>query len=174
MAAPEHVPIDPAQQVRDYASPPRRTDPWIADRPGELSGRQPSGPALGTAGPDQGYAYKLVHLFDDRLNLGEVHRQDAVAGCVALAMKRSALYGRAPVVHDLTAAFTIYGFLDADPPAELAASRAQLFAEVASDHHYFERRHLVDRVDETWLRKSHETIINQYKADWTALFLDQG
>ncbi len=85
-------------------------------------------------------------------------------------MKRSALFGRAPVVHDLTAAFTIYGFLDEDPPAELVAEREQLFAEVASDHHYFERRHLVDRVDETWLRKPHGTITNQYASNWTLLF----
>jgi len=142
----------------------------LADRPGELDGPQPSGPALGTAGPDQGYAFRLVHLFDDRLNLGGVGRADAVAGCVALAMKRSALFGRAPVVHDLTAGFTIYGFLDEDPPAELVTEREQLFAEVASDHHYFERRHLVDRVDETWLRKSHDTITNQYASNWTLLF----
>jgi len=172
VAAPEHVPVDPTQQVRGYSSPPRRNDPWLADRPGELDGPQPSGPALGTAGPDQGYAFRLVHLFDDRLNLGGVARGDAVAGCVALAMKRSALFGRAPVVHDLTAAFTIYGFLDEDPPAELAAARTGLFAEVASDHHYFERRHLVDRVDEQWLHKPHGTIANQYAADWTELFTE--
>lgn len=170
MAAPEHVPVDPTQEVRGYSSPPRRPDPWLADRPGELDGPQPSGPALGTAGPDQGYAYRLVHLFDERLNLGSVHRADAVAGCVALAMKRSALFGRAPVVHDLTAAFTIYGFLDDDPPAELVETRTELFAEVASDHHYFERRHLVDRVSDEWLRKPHNTIINQYAANWTQLF----
>ena len=172
MAAPEHVPVDPTQQVRGYRSPPRRPDPWKADRPGELQGRQPSGPALGTAGPDQGYAFRLVHLFDDRLYLGGVDRGDAIAGCVALAMKRSALLGRAPVVHDLTAAFTIYGFLDAAPPPALAARRAELFAEVESDHHYFERRHLVDRVSEEWLTRSHDAIAAQYQAEWTALFLE--
>lgn len=170
MAAPEHVPIDPTQQVRGYQSPPRRPDAWHADRPGELGGPQPSGPALGTAGPDQGYAYRLVHLFDDRLHLGSVSHHDAVAGCVSLAMKRSALFGRAPVVHDLTAAFTIYGFLDGDPPAELVANRTELFAEVASHHHYSELRHLVDRVDESWLRQSHQRIETQYKADWSAFF----
>ena len=170
MAAPEHVPIDPTQQVRGYSSPPRRPDPWLADRPGELGGPQPSGPALGSAGPDQGYAYRLVHLFDDRLSLGDVNRDDAVAGCVSLAMKRSALFGRAPVVHDLTAAFTIYGFLDADPPAELVETRTELFAEVSNDHHYFERRQVVDRVDEDWLRKTHGVIETQYAADWTVFF----
>ena len=153
MAAPEFVPIDPTQQVRVYRSPPRRPDPWKAERPGELDGPQPSGPALGTAGPDQGYAFRLVHLFEDRLHLGGVQKADAIAGCVALAMKRSALLGRAPVVHDLTAAFTIYGFLDAE-----------------NVHHYFERRQVVDEVSEDWLRKPHDTIVAQYRAGWRALF----
>lgn len=170
MAAPEHVPVDPTKRVRGYTSPPRRPDPWKADRPGDLTGPQPSGPALGTAGPDQGYAYRLVHLFDERLYLGGVHQADAVAGCVALAMKRSGLFGRAPVVHDLTAAFTIYGFLDPDPPVELVEARAGLFAEVANDHHYSERRHLVDRVDQEWLTRSHDAIASQYEADWTVFF----
>lgn len=172
MAAPEHVPIDPTRPVRRYTSPPRRPDPWTAGRPGELSGRQPSGPALGTAGPDQGYAFRLVPLFDDKLFLGDVGRADAVAGCVALAMKRSGLFGRGPVVHDLTAAFTIYGFLDGEVPAELGSERAELFAEVANHHHYSELRHLVDRVDAEWLRRSHDDIAAQYRADWRAFFPD--
>jgi hypothetical protein len=171
VAAPDYVPIDPTQQVRSYTSPPRRPDPWTAGRPGELDGRRPSGPSLGTAGPDQGYAFRLVHLFDDKLFLGGVDEDDVVAGCVALAMKRSALFGRAPVVHDLTAAFTIYGFLDGNPPAELAEARTRLFAEVANDHHYSERRHLVDRVDEEWLTRSHDAIAGQYAKDWTVFFV---
>ncbi len=142
----------------------------MADRAGDLEGLQPKGPALGTAGPDQGYAYRLVHLFDDRLHLNGVDKQDAIEGCLAIAMKRSALFGRAPVVHDLTAAFTIYGFLDANPPAELAAERSELFAEVKSTHHYSERRHLVDRVSEEALMTSHETIAAQYQSDWRQLF----
>lgn len=85
-------------------------------------------------------------------------------------MKRSALFGRAPVVHDLTAAFTVYGFLDSSPPAELASKRSELFAEVKSNHHYTERRHLVDRVSEEALMKSHETIAAQYQSDWQQLF----
>ena len=136
------------------------------------TGGQPSGKALGTAGPDQGYALKLVRRFDDRLQLGGVHHGDAVAGCVALAMKRSALFGRAPVIHDLTVAFTIYGFLDASPEAELADTRRKLFAEIDSHHHYFERRQVVDRVDEEWLRQSHTAVADQYQSDWRVFFVD--
>ncbi len=112
-----------------------------------------------------------MHLFDDRLHLNGVDKDDAVAGCVAVAMKRAALFGRAPVVHDLTAAFTIYGFLDADPPEELAEERAELFAEVESSHHYVERRKLVDRVSEEALLRSHQAIAAQYEADWRQLFV---
>lgn len=142
----------------------------MANRPGDLAGGQPRGAALGTAGPDQGYAYRLVHLFDDRLHLGGVDRDDAVSGCVAIAMKRSGLFGRAPVVHDLTAGFTIYGFLDRNPPAELSAARAKLFAEVKSSHHYFERRELVDRVKDDILMLPHGRIEEQYQTDWRELF----
>lgn len=125
---------------------------------------------MGTAGPDQGYAYKLVHLFDDRLSLGAVKHDDAVAGCVAVAMKRSALFGRAPVVHDLTAAFTIFGFLDPSPDVELERGREDLFAEVRSNHHYSERRLVVDVVDEDVLRSTPERIEQLYKENWKQLF----
>lgn len=170
MAAPDHVPTDPTQRVRAYTSPPRRADAWKADRPGDHEGQQPKGAALGTAGPDQGYAYRLVHLFDDRLHLNGVDYDDAVSGCVAVAMKRSAMFGRAPVVHDLTAAFTIFGFLDANASADLITRRAKAFAEVKSSHHYFERRHLVDSVSEEALMQSHDAIASQYKKNWRELF----
>ena len=85
-------------------------------------------------------------------------------------MKRSGLFGRAPVVHDLTAAFTIYGFLDQSPSAELAANRARLFAEVKSSHHYSERREVVDRVSDDALLQTHGEIQDQYNADWRKLF----
>ena len=48
--------------------------------------------------------------------------------------------------------------------------RAELFAEVKSNHHYSERRHLVDRVSEDMLMSSHEAIAAQYQSDWRQLF----
>lgn len=169
VAAPDFVPSEPNQKLRTYSSPPLRSGGWKAGRPGEIVGGQPKGQALGTTGPDQGYAYKLVRHVEDRLHLGDVKRADAVAGCVALAMKRAGLMGRAPVVHDLMAAFTVYGFLDTDPPAELVALRQEAFAEVDSHHHYLERRHLVDRVPDEILRKSPAELADLYKSDWTQL-----
>ncbi len=139
----------------------------MADRPGDLSTPgMPRGLRLGTIGPDQGYAYKLVRQFDDRLELGRVHRSDAVAGCVGVAMKRSALFGRGPMVHDLTAAFTLFGFLDPTPTEELVAMREAAFAEVSSHHHYVERQELIDLVPDAMLRRPHTAIVSDYASDW--------
>lgn len=162
------MPTDPTQRVRAYSSPPRRNDSWEADRPGDLGGAQPSGSRLGSIGPDQGYAFRLVRHLEELLTLGRVKRDDAVAGCVAVAMKRSALFGRAPVVHDLTVAFTVFGFFDENPPAELSALRQQLFAEVRSSHHYSERRDLVDLVPESVLRGTPDQVAQTYATDWRA------
>ena len=131
-----------------------------------MVGSQPTGPRLGSAGPDQGYAFTLVDIFEDRLELGAVDHDDATAGCVALAMRRSALYGRAPVVHDLTVAFTVFGFLDDSPDVELVAKREALFAEVKSSHHYTERRELVDLVPDDVLRQTPDEVEKAYRADW--------
>lgn len=166
MAAPDYVPTDPTEKVRKYTSPPRRVDSWVADRPGEIDGPQPTGTRLGAQGPDQGYALTLAKLFDDRLQLGKVHRDDAIAGCVAVAMKRSALFGRGPVVHDLTAAFTLFGFLDEAPADELVALRAPLFDQVHSHHHYRERRAVADLVPESVLHRPHTAIESDYRSDW--------
>lgn len=139
----------------------------MADRPGDLTAPgMPRGERLGTTGPDQGFAYKLVRAFDDRLELGGVEHKDAVAGCVGVAMKRAALFTRAPMIHDLTAAFTIFGFLDADPSAELVSFREPAFAEIASHHHYSERQAVIDFVPDSVLRRPHGEIVSDYAADW--------
>jgi hypothetical protein len=138
----------------------------MADRPGDLGGPQPTGTRLGAQGPDQGYALTLVSLFDDRLHLGKVHHDDAVAGCVAVATKRSALFGRGPVVHDLTAAFTLFGFLDAEPSEELVALREGLFGQVHSHHHYRERRAIADLVPAAALHRPHSAVESDYRSDW--------
>jgi hypothetical protein len=69
----------------------------------------------------------------------------------------------------LTAAFTVYGFLDADPPEKLRALRRQVFAEISSHHHYLERRHVVDLVPDDVLRKSPSELEELYRSDWTRL-----
>jgi hypothetical protein len=171
MAAPQFVPVLPLAEVRTYESPPRRPDPWRADRPGDLAGRQPLGERLGVPGPDQGYALKLAdELFRPKLILGDVHADDAIAGCLGLALKRASLFGRAPTAHDLRAAFTMWGFLDVSPDPELVAVRAEWFAEVAHPHHYAEARRIVDAVSDDVLRRSHTDIEAAYgSGGWRSL-----
>ncbi|MCP3856684.1 MAG: hypothetical protein GY745_08175 [Actinomycetia bacterium] len=169
MAAPNYVPTRPTDRPRCYQSPPRRGNSWRPTRPADLLDGQPAGNRLGSQGPDQGYALTLVHEFEGRLHCGAVHEADAVAGAVAVALKRASSYGRAPLVHDLTAGFTVWGFLDEDAPAELVELRQTLFAEIANEHHYVERRRVADLVPVGGLRQLSAAIDEQYRADWKQL-----
>jgi hypothetical protein len=171
MAAPEFVPVEPLTEVRTYESPPRRPDQWHADRPGDVVGRQPVGERLGVPGPDQGYALKLAdEQFRPKLILGDVSADDAVVGCLGIALKRAALFGRAPTGHDLRVAFTIWGFLDVAPDDELVSLRAAWFAEVAHPHHYAESRRIVDAVDDDVLRRTHGQVEADYSSTgWRSL-----
>jgi hypothetical protein len=170
MAAPEYVPRSPVDKPRVYRSPPWNGEEWLADRPGELTGRQPLGPRLGYPGPDQGFVLKLARRFDDRLVLDETESShDAVAGCSAVALKRASLFGRAPAVHDLTVAFTVWGFL-APADAELLRLRRPLFEEAANPHHYMERRRIADLVPQAVLRLTHDEVTRQAASDWRAFF----
>ncbi|MCU0267712.1 MAG: hypothetical protein MUF83_03595 [Acidimicrobiales bacterium] len=170
MAAPEYVPRPKDEKPRVYESPPWRGESWMADRPAELPGRQPHGPRLGHPGPDQGFAWVLAERFRGRLVLHAGEREDdALAGAVAVALKRAAMLGRAPVIHDLTVALTVWGFLDqADP--ELVRVRTPLFEEVANPHHYMELRRVADLVAPSVLRMTPAEVAAQARADWRSLF----
>jgi len=150
MAQPEFVPVLPVDDVRagEIIPPASR---WKATRPGDVvDGARASGAGFGSPGPDQGYALSLAKRFADRLVLsaGE-HATDAVAGCLGVATKRSSLFGRGPVIHDLDLAFSVWGFLG-DAPDDLVAYRRPLFAEAG--HHYWKRRAIADAVPEATLR----------------------
>jgi hypothetical protein len=145
----------------------------VADRPGDLGGEgQPEGERLGVPGPDQGYAFRLVPLFAGKVFTADGEQDDdVVAGVLAVAMKRSALFGRAPVVHDLTVAFAVWGLLDDQPPADLVRLRAKLFEEVSNPYHYRERRAIADAVPESTLRLSPADVQRRHKEDWRALLV---
>ena len=86
-----------------------------------------------------------------------------------MALKRASLFGRAPMVHDLTVAFTIWGFLSEANP-ELVRLRRPLFEEVANIHHYMERRKIADLVPQAVLRLSHQEIQRIAAQDWRSFF----
>lgn len=166
MAQPDHVPLKQADRVRPAERLPTPLA-WMADRPGDLKGvGQPSGPLLGTQGPDQGYALTLARRFVDRLVLDPGERpEDAVAGCLGVALKRAALFGRAPVVFDYELALTLFGFLG-DAPAELVAWRRPLFQSAA--HEYPAQRRIADLVPPATLRLS-PAQVREHLASWRSL-----
>jgi hypothetical protein len=171
MAAPQFVPTSPVDVTRSYRSPDHVPDAWKADRPGDLAGRQPQGRGLGFQGPDQGYGLTLANRFRDKLHLapGE-SADDAVQGALAIALRRASLFGRAPVVHDLTIAFTVWGFLDAEPPVDLVVRRRAAFAGAGNpSHHYLEVRALASSVPEATLRMTPAQVAAAYPATWGEL-----
>jgi hypothetical protein len=171
MAAPRFAPVTPTEQVRYYSSPQHVPDAWEPDRPGELEGPQPRGDRLGTPGPDQGFALKIANRLASKVQLqpGE-QLDDALRGGLAIALKRASIFSRAPVVHDLTIAFTIWGFYDEHPPAELVEVRRALFEGVGNSvHHYAEGRAIADLVPESTLRATPDEVARRYPAEWRTL-----
>ena len=166
MAAPEHVPSNLGSQPRrGLPLPPAR--PWTAVRPSDLGPGQPRGPRLGSPGPDQGYALRLAEGFGDRLEVAEGETvEGAIAGGVGVALRRASLFGRAPVIHDLTVAFTIWGFLGG-APRELVELRRPLFQAAA--HDYEAQRAIVDQVPVETLRAPHEAVLSRFPGEWRAL-----
>jgi hypothetical protein len=80
------------------------------------------------------------------------------------------LYSRAPVVHDVDIAFTIWGYYDEQPPAELTARRAELFEGVGNvNHHYAAGRVIADLVPEATLRMTPDQVRAAYPARWREL-----
>lgn len=166
MAQPNFVPARAADRVRapERLPPPKS---WVTDRPGEIKDlRPPTGRRFGKPGPDQGYGYALAEHFEERLQLvPHEHAADAVAGCVAVANRRAALFGRAPLIHDLEHAFTLWGYLGDAPPA-LVTFRRRLFE--GASHHYFDQRDIVDRVSDATLRMT-SAEVRQQLSDWKSL-----
>ena len=93
MAAPRFSPVPPTERPRHYESPDHVPESWTPDRPGEIDGFQPAGPALGAQGPDQGFALRIAAQLRPQLHVqaGE-HVDDAIQGCLGVALRRASLY----------------------------------------------------------------------------------
>ena len=138
----------------------------MADRPGEIDGRQPEGELLGNPGPDQGYVEHLVDTVADSLVLGShEHLADARAAVGAVANKRASLFGRAPVIHDVHAAVTTLGFNKPAPSGEAGERRATLLEECHHPHYYKRLRTIVDLVPAEALERPSSAITTAV-ADW--------
>jgi hypothetical protein len=73
------------------------------------------------------------------------------------------------VVHDLTIAFTMWGFFDANPPHDLVERRAELFGGVGNVHHYKEGRAIADLVPEATLRMTPVAVAAASPVAWRTL-----
>jgi hypothetical protein len=93
-----------------------------------------------------------------------------MAGATAVAMRRAARFGRAPSIHDLTFAFTLWGFLG-DAPADLIAERRPLFR--SASHHYELQREIADRVRDEALRLTPDQV-REALPDWRRLLTAPG
>jgi len=171
MAVPEYVPVKATDRPRAYESPDHVPDAWLADRPGDLAAlQQPEGRFHGDPGPDQGFALVLAKRFHDRLRLQDhEHSEDVVAGCVAVATRRASIFRRAPVIHDLDIAFTVWGFLDPSPPRELVEFRRPLFQSVSLPIHYIGQRSIAAQVPEATLRLTPDAVRESYPERWSVL-----
>ena len=170
MSAPKSAPAG-LREKPYYTSPDVVPDPWSPDRPGIVDGFQPVGARLGAQGPDQGYALTIARRLVPELQIQAAERiDDAVQGCLGIALGRASLFSRAPVVHDLRIAFTIWGYFDPSPPADLLAHRAELFEGVGNtNHHYAAGRRIADLVPESTFRMTPQQVQAAYPAHWKSL-----
>ena len=168
MTQPSFVPIVEADQVRSSYKL-QVPNIWTQSRPSELrTSSHPTGRSLGKPGPDAGFALKLARRFEDRLELADGESaEDAIAGCTAVAMRRCARFGRAPVVHDLSFGFTIWGFLGS-APADLIEARGPLFR--SASHHYTAQRAIADSVDDECLRLRPEQVAERL-GEWRTMIV---
>jgi hypothetical protein len=168
MTQPDHVPLVAGDRVRAVERLPP-AESWRPDRPADLqTPGMPTGPRLGSQGPDLGYGMKLARLFADKLVLAEGETlDDALAGGFAVGTKRSSQFGRAPVIYDFELAFTLWGFLPG-APADLVAFRRPLF--MGASHHYEQQRDIADRVPATTLAMTPQDVRAQL-GDWRTLVI---
>ncbi|MBM3806273.1 MAG: hypothetical protein FJW19_06450 [Actinobacteria bacterium] len=171
MAVPKFTPLSPTDQPRTYASPKHVPAPWRNDRPASIESSQPKGQKLGYQGPDQGFALKIAESMRESIVVqpGE-SADDAICGAIAIALRRASRYGRAPVVHDLTIAFGIWGWMLLDPPSDLVKRRKELFVGLGDAAHcYSELRALVDMVPESTMLMTPEQVRTGMPGSWRAL-----
>ncbi len=126
--------LGPDDSPRTKASPgaARR---WRPSRPGELTkiADVPSGGAFGVAGPDAGYALKLVAQLELKLLPGE-HHHDVAAGLAAIATARAGAVGRAPVADDVTVGMIVLGLdSESDAGASVKEGRPGWVANLGHD-----------------------------------------
>ena len=174
VAAPEFVPVDRTKLLRTYESPPRRPDPWLADRPGELrrrpAPRRPArlpGPRPGLRAP----AGPPVPRASSPSPAGE-HERDALAGASpspssgprCSAGRRSSTTSPSP---------SPSGASSATPPPELVRA-----AQARCSRRWRTRTTTAScAASSTWsprttLRMTPQQVAEAHRADWRSLLAE--
>jgi len=172
MTQPKFAPVAESGEVREAYKLPIASE-WISHRPSDYKAapHAPHRPNTGIPGPDQGYGLHLAERFGDRLEISEVeHRSDVLTGAAMIGLRRAALYGRAPVSHDIELALRLFGYLEGEQPEDLVRARERLFAGIA--HDYWQQRDVADLVPESTLRLTPAQVRDALAADpgsWRAL-----
>ncbi len=169
MAVDPYVPTQAEDAPRESLRlPPPKG--WRAVRPGDFAPGEkpfPPGHLFGAPGPDSGYALTLAERFHRRLEIVAPETEhDAMAVGAELAMRRAAMFGRAPVMADLELAFTLFGWLGGASP-ELREWRR--LAVPGAGHDYAPRRALVDAVPAATLRLKLGEEVRAGLGNWRAL-----
>lgn len=150
MPIPPFVPLPADRSLHSYVSSPRTRGSWAVHRPGDFEGRQPLDDRLGTPGPDPGYALTLAERFRDQLKLPQgISADDAIAGAVSVALKRSGYYGRAPILADVRMGLETWGFLPGSEAAvdrSILELRAELFPNCHHPYHWEQLRAIADAI----------------------------
>ena len=148
---PERLEDEPRQEPNlppGVKMPPARS--WVANRPGDIPAGWPTGKLLGSPGPNVGYALTLANRARDRFVLApHEHPDDAIAVVAEIAMRRAALFGRAPVMPDVEFGMRIMGY-SGDAAPDFVEWRVR--AVRGTLHDYYERRGLVDAIPVDILR----------------------
>jgi hypothetical protein len=151
MAQPNFVPIRSEENVSEIQKlePPKR---WTPNRPADFNGKPEAVKKkyYGNPGPDSGYAMLLFESLkpDIKLEKGEdIH--DVAAGVVYVAMKRAALFGRAPIKKDIEYVLKKFGFLDKAHSSQIEERK---FLFKSAGHEYHKRMEIADKFSEEELK----------------------
>jgi hypothetical protein len=164
MTQPKFAPVAESGEVREAYKLPVAGE-WISHRPSDYKPSPHSVhlPNTGIPGTDQGYGLHLAERLRGRLELTDTeHAEDVLIGATMIGLRRAALYGRAPISHDIELALHLFGYLDPAPPGELVAARQRLFSGIA--HDYWQQRDLADLVPEATLRLTPARIRDSLRA----------
>ncbi len=170
MSQPQYVHITETDEVRPVDRLPAARS-WTQSRVAELvRPGQPRGRMFGDQGPDQGYAHLLAERFEDDLRLAPGESgEDALSGCIGVAMARASLFGRAPVKADLELALTLFGYLGGAPD-DLITARLEWFKGCA--HDYWAKLAVKSLVPESTLRLTPSQVRDSL-AGWQSLLASE-